>query len=434
MIFRLNKNRLVGATLALTLAVTATGCDGLLTVRNPATVLVEDLSDPNLVPELTNTVINEFQIGFHQWTLYGGILSDEITSGHNFETIQFIDLRQIDHTNASANANVYNTFQRTRAASDTVAARLQVVMGDSAGRSLELARVRAYSALVYAMMGEFFCATPIDPIGAAISSDSLSQIAVTRARAAIQVANAYKAAGRPAARADSMINFARVAGARAALNRGDNATAIELATGVPANFQIWAMHSSAQGFMNNVYFAGTQGTNRYVGVAAGFRNLNDPRVRHSATSGTGHDQRTLLWTPFQPPSFSGHNPTTPAPFTSSTNIRIASGLEARYILAEAQGPTAANVAFVNERRAVGGMPALAAGVGAAEYHAALRDQRRRDFYIDGHRLGDLRRYKRTGQGDFFPTGEHPTPGRGTYGTSECFVPSLAERILNPNYP
>jgi hypothetical protein len=71
---------------------------------------------------------------------------------------------------------------------------------------------------------------------------------------------------------------------------------------------------------------------------------------------------------------------------------------------------------------------------AANFTANLRDQRRRDFFLDGHRLGDLRRYMKNGGTNYFPTGLHPNQTRGgSYDTSVCFLPTDAEIIGNPNY-
>ncbi len=89
------------------------------------------------------------------------------------------------------------------------------------------------------------------------------------------------------------------------------------------------------------------------------------------------------------------------------------------------------LAFLNERRAVGGQTAL--GSLPADPQAELRDQRRRDFFLDGHRVGDLRRYKRLYGVDQWPKGTHPDPFIGTYGDAECFIPPLNEKLGNPNY-
>lgn len=103
-------------------------------------------------------------------------------------------------------------------------------------------------------------------------------------------------------------------------------------------------------------------------------------------------------------------------------------------MAEAEGPTAATLAFVNERRAVGTQPPLAASATGEEIMAALRDQRSRDFYLDGHRVGNLRRYMKQGINDpshQFPTGIHPGTD-DVYGDATCFAISQGERSANPN--
>lgn len=422
--------------LAFGLAGGATGCDSLLNVTNPATFGDEDLDDVLLSPQVVNGVVARVQFMIDDLALNSAILTDEAVTGNNFETVQRVDLRQVDPNNSG---DVYGPLQASRALADSAEARLKRVYGDSAAFGVGIARVQAYGALTYALMGEFLCYAPVEPTSDAVNSDSLFRIAITRANAAMATVSAHRAtwgvttradSALRTARADSLMNLARVAGARAYLNLGEKAQAAALASQVPATFEMRAFYNDVNS--TNVFQGSTTGTNRNLGVDVAFRNLADPRVRHSAVDSTGHDQKTRLFTPRVAPSFSGWNSTTPTSFTRSTSIRMASGLEAQYILAEAQGPTAANVAFINARRAVGGQAALSNPT-QAQFLAAVMDQRRRDFFLDGHRLGDLRRYKRLYSQDFFPTGQHPTADRGTYGTSECFVPTIAEEVGNPGY-
>ena len=82
-------------------------------------------------------------------------------------------------------------------------------------------------------------------------------------------------------------------------------------------------------------------------------------------------------------------------------MRFASGLEARYIGIEADGPTAAMLTFVNVRRAVVGKAAV--NLTGPALLTEFRQQRAYDFYLTGQRLGDLRRYATSGT-DLFPTG------------------------------
>lgn len=405
----------------------AGACDSLLTIDNPATHAEEDLDNVAYAPGMVTGVVARFQFMYDDLALNSAIITDEAVTGHNFETTQRVDLRLVTKENSG---DVYAPLQYARSAADSFEVRLRRLLPDSADRALGVARVQAYGAMTYVLMGDFLCEAPVDPRSGAISPDSMYRIAISRAARAVATASAFKANGGPAARADSLIHLARLAAARAHLNLGEKTQAAALAAQVPAAFDFRTHYNIPNS--NNVFFTSTQGTNRNLGVDAAFRGLNDPRVRHSATGGTGHDQRTILFTPFQSPSFSGYSATANVAFARETSIRFASGLEARYIVAEAQGATPENVAFINSRRAVGGQATLVAPT-EAEFLAALMDQRRRDFFLDGHRIGDLRRYRRLYGVDFFPTGTHPTPGRGEYGSSVCFVPTQAEIVGNPGY-
>jgi hypothetical protein len=64
----------------------------------------------------------------------------------------------------------------------------------------------------------------------------------------------------------------------------------------------------------------------------------------------------------------------------------------------------------------------------------LREQRARDMYLGGFRLGDLRRYARQGINDprhRFPTDPHPVAG-WSYGDATCFPLPIQEFVGNPN--
>ncbi len=123
-----------------------------------------------------------------------------------------------------------------------------------------------------------------------------------------------------------------------------------------------------------------------------------------------------------------------ATFAPVTTVRIASGLEAQYIIAEAQGPTPATLIFVNQRRAAGLQSAVTLTGDALM--AELRDQRSRDFYLDNHRLGDLRRYKEFYGVDLFPKGPYPgsTTGQVYNEAVTCWPLPVNELSANPNIP
>ena len=134
--------------------------------------------------------------------------------------------------------------------------------------------------------------------------------------------------------------------------------------------------------------------------------------------------------PYRPLMYQGYDSTVTEQIVElSTSVRFATALEARYIIAEASGPTAATLAFVNERRAVGKQSAVS--VSGDALMAALREQRARDFFMAVQRHGDLRRYLALYGLDLFPTGKYPVTDE-LYGDARCFIIPLSESGANPN--
>ncbi|MBL8999380.1 MAG: hypothetical protein JNL44_19145, partial [Gemmatimonadetes bacterium] len=74
----------------------------------------------------------------------------------------------------------------------------------------------------------------------------------------------------------------------------------------------------------------------------------------------------------------------------SSPIRLASKLEADYIAAEAGGTTTM-LALIQARRAANSLPPYGGTTTDAAVLAEFEDQRAYEFYLEGKRLGDLRR-------------------------------------------
>jgi hypothetical protein len=281
---------------------------------------------------------------------------------------------------------------------------------------------------------------------------------VQRFDSAIKVATAARAAAAalPAssgntariAAADSIANWARVGAARASLQRNDKAKAVEYARAVTGmgtandfEFRVYFNESTALLIYNidrdrlsggaGVTTGSISGTN-YIG-------LDDARVPYPLTAaGAPQPEPTMggsFVVPNSPPSFSSFNGMkTGADFTYGGWIRIASLLEAKYIIAEAEGPTAANIAFVESRRAAFPSSTTPNAVTATNFYDSLREQRRRDFYLDGHRMGDLRRYEKQQGLDLWPSGSYFGSTTIQYGTQKCWPLTLAEATNNPLVP
>lgn len=451
------RHRVAALGVALLAAGTLGACDSLLDVENPQAIAPEQLDDRVNLNLLVNGVIGEFQSMFDGLVYFSGVFSDELRNHFTFFEEGLIDQRDVSSGNGTASILVYSPLQRTRGLADSTAVRFQRILGDSANSDLRLARVLAYGGTTYVLMAEHLCDAPVNLSRPYSPEELLRDFALPRFQRAIDVANAARAAAaatspatttsrRLVAGADSVLSFARVGAARANLNlyslTGNDAARLEaarLAAQVPSNFLLYALYSDNSTAENNfVYSRLTQSTAASV-LGTPFQGLLDPRVPIPAS--TDPRQTGLsFFAPNSPTAYSTYSGTLPgAEFDRGSNIRVASGLEARYIQAEAEGLNVANLAFVNSRRAIGGSPALAASISPAAFQAALREQRRIDLYLDGHRLGDLRRYRKQfgsniEQLNRFEQGPYLESTTVSFADQYCFPVNSSEIAGNPNYP
>ncbi len=405
------------------------GCD-LLTVTNPGAITEEDLDDPARIPLIVHGVMGEFQRAYGWYTLYSASFSGETTDTHTFAENRDVQLREVTSFTGLLGTS-YVRLQRTRAAGDEAASRIRALLGAEAESHLGLARSLAYSGYSLVLLAESHCSAPID-VSAAHTPEVLFGMAIERFEDAINVAT--NARNTSPVAADSILNLARLGAARAALNRGEDARAVGFADQVPANFEFWVAFSDNSTPEHNQFWNATRASasNAHLQPGPGFVELDDPRIPMSPElrqlqSPAGYvDLRGHV--PFRPYNYEGWGSV--EMIEQDTDIRFASGLEARYIVAEAQGSTTETLTFVNQRRAVGGQPAV--DLAGDALMAELRDQRRRDLYLTGHRMGDLRRYITDGTGNFFPTGQWTFGGARQYGTQTCWPIPNSELSSNPN--
>jgi hypothetical protein len=225
--------------------------------------------------------------------------------------------------------------------------------------------------------------------------------------------------------------MARVGAARASLKLGDGAKAMTYASQVPASYEKWAYYSANSVRENNIFNVPAGVSGAWLSMGPSFLALNDlraPRTTLTTLRGLNSNPIVPAQTPYM---FQGWSPTAVNNMiVTNTSIKFATGLEAQYVVAEAQGATAATLAFVNARRAVGGKPAV--DLTGNDLMAELRVQRSLDFYLTGQRLGDLRRYKAKNGIDLFPSGKFPITN-DVYSDATCFVVPLTEKNSNPNY-
>ncbi|HKO16732.1 MAG TPA: hypothetical protein VJU87_10855 [Gemmatimonadaceae bacterium] len=441
------RRRALGLATAALLAMTTGACNDFLQVKNPGAIQEQDVDNPAYISLLVNGVIGEFQPAFSSTALYSGIFTDELANFHGFSENIDIDRRAVGVSNGTYAGGVYTPLQSARFMADTVASLLRSFLGDSAARDVRLARSLDYAGYAYTLLAEQMCSAPING-GASESPDQLFGTALARFNDAIQVATAASTNAATSAAnkrsADSLLTLAQIGAARVSLDLGKAADAIGFATPVatnPALDSTWGFrvyHSANTSREYDPFYAAASGgaSAEYVGITnTPYETLvGDPRIPHPTT--TEKTQQGDAIVPNSPLMFSTYNGTaTGADFTRDASITFASKLEARYILAEAQGQNATNLAFLNSRRAIGGDTPLVAPTDA-DYMAALREQRARDLYLAGYRLGDLRRYIRLYKVDLFQTGtfKSPVPAPPTFGDQTCWPIPQAEYTGNHNLP
>ncbi|MFL5576648.1 MAG: RagB/SusD family nutrient uptake outer membrane protein [Gemmatimonadaceae bacterium] len=439
----------------------ATACSDFLKVENPGAEPIDKIGDPAYATLLVNGAIREFQKMIGDVALYSGDLSDEITAAHSNNSYRDLDRRVFDNSLDLVSLS-YSPIQRARFAADTAATILMTQDGDKAGADPQVARLLALGGYSRVILGETFCEAPLK-VSAPYKPDSLFRLAIVQFDSAITIATAAKAAGNLPASADSILNLALVGAARAALNAGDKTKAIEYASKVAPGFDFRIPFAegipTTPGYPINPFWnaTGVPGTNGLAtsnssnGIAfssaslwyiAGptFQGLNDQRMpitsaRVSTMSTTAGLSTGFV--PLRPKSFGGWT-ATGTPISPGSSMRIASYVEAQYIIHEAEGGTAATLAFINGERAqyqpASDGPSTAATPDAIL--AELRNQRRREFYLDGHRLGDLRRYKAQYGLDYFTQGDYPNTANktGSYGSATCMPVPVSEYNGNPNMP
>jgi hypothetical protein len=430
------------SALALGGLLTLGGCDAadeLLRAENPERINESQLDNKKLADVLANSVIGEFQRMYADPFIWrASMLTDEQVTGINWEGTARLNQRLIRYDEGDADL-MFSRLSASRAMADTVSGRLRNLL-DAPTTDARLATALAYGGYSYVLMAETLCEASINLSDRAFSTDELFQFAVVRLEEALQVAEASN-------RTD-LANLARVGLARAHLGLGNEAEVKRYAAQVPEDFVFWVEYSDISPEQENILFNRVTGGNHALGVHPKFVNgtfgaqdlvstQTDPRIQHTTKWTKGHNGLTKLYKPFQPLSYSGFNGAVqadggkPILFEKGTDIKLASGLEARHHAAEADGPTAVTLAFVNERRAFGNQAPV--DLSGAALMAELREQRGRDLYLGGFRLGDLRRWKAQGV-DLFPAGTHPNEEWGAYGDATCFPIPLEEYNANPNLP
>jgi hypothetical protein len=405
------------AGIACAAAVAGIGCN--LDVKNP-TVIDAATFNPNTDgTTLALSSQTNFYIAFQSVALYGGLISDELWAGAARLQTKRLAARVFASTD-DINGDFFAPLSLAIASNENAIAAL--ASGAGAATDLNLARASMNMGFALEMMAETMCAGVIQG-GPQLSDAQLLDSAITRFTSAVTVATAAGSSGA------SILNASNVGLARAYLQKGDYPHASQTATLVPANFSVNVVTSanvSTQGTLGNAFYGNTvQGQI----VSPERYRIGDARLPVDSTR-PGSTLNAVKYV--VQAKYNGYG----------DPIRLASGLEAQYIAAEAalhgSGTTSAAITLINARRAVGGQGAYGGATDTLSVVTELLNQRARDFWLEGKKLGDLRRNPSVALASVLtdPNGAPfyvPNKTPPTFGSTFCAPIPPQETNANPNF-
>ena len=239
------------------------------------------------------------------------IYSGEVWTGAVRQETNDIARRAIADTNIDLNGTFWAPLQVSIATNDQVVAVLQ--NAPDFDSSLNAARSSMWSGFAVELMGEIFCQGVIK-VGAPLTPVQTQDSAIVRFQRAIDIASRLTGA-----EAVKILNASRVGIARAYLQKADYTNAIQASSQVPDEFvanAIYVDDPQSRGRTANSVFTTLQGNTQIA--APDYRALNDPRVSFLDAGTNAQDGRNRLYRQRKYTAF-------------VTPIRVASGLEARYI-------------------------------------------------------------------------------------------------------
>ena len=424
----------------------ALACGDLLSLEqeDPSQILAANVYAPQNANLLVNGAIGDFECAYFRYTTAAGLLGDELVNAFANTTTDHYDRRTHPLTGTYAgscgghqNPGVYTSLSVARASADTILARLETwtdaQMPPTVNRQVLIARAAAYAGYSLLLLGEGMCSAAIN-IGPELTPAELFAEARIRFDKAVTAATAANDA--------TLLNLARVGRARTLLN-------LAFPTPTTPDLQLMALVAADAAAVTaftvnnvasitgttrqqNTIFAHTGGTGSsnfssvdptFVNLTFGSPAVADPRVLVTVTTQTGTDGLTPIR--FQ---------------RKYANLGAAAPLarrtEARLMLAEAYalgvgGTSQDAVTIINELHNAAVIPDYDPNAaGALPVLQQVREERRRELFLESHRLGDMRRYGLP----LIPAAGTNFPRGGQYGEMRCFPLPAVERNNNPNIP
>jgi hypothetical protein len=401
-------------------------CRDITTLKqeNPSQLSAGTLFVPANAQLIVNGAISDFECAYTRYVVASGLLGDELIAAisqvRNFDydrrTLPTSAEYGTSDCTGTQYPGVFTTLSVARASADTALGKLEGWTDEEVpNRTKLIGQSAAYAGYSLVLLGEGMCSAAIN-VGPEMTPEQLFTEAKARFDKAIDAATTAGDA--------TTLHFAQLGRARASLDLGDPAGAATDAALIPDGFVVNVNTDAADVRRQNLVYVHTIQSS-FSSVDPSFRNVMwgdslDPRVAVTNTGVVGTANNTEIWAANKA-------------LTVTSPMAIAKWSEAQLIIAEADiaasNPDGA-VTIINELHSRVHIPAYdATGATPDEVLAQVIEERRREFFLEGHRLGDIRRYD-------LPLVPAPgTPyaiGGGTYGDQRCFPLPDVERVHNPN--
>ena len=403
-------------TLAALLATMGCG-DSFFEVSDPDILEASNIDPEADGPTLARSAFQNLVDAYGDHIVYSAWWSHEARVGDTFPTRNEFGRRFLDDTNGTLNGEVWTPLARAATTGELVVGTLQGTPGIALAIG---AFTEGYAML---LMAEAFCegtvaSDPQEP-GPKMTTAQMLDLAVERLTLARSEALASGDDEGP-----GLANAALVGIARAHLQAGRKSEAAAAASQVPPLFLYefkYVDDAANRGRVgNNVWNFTTARQSlvvppEYMAIS----DAGDPRIKYQDSGGLAQDSELQF---IKQQKYLGYG----------IPIRLASGLEARYIVAEATGSMSDQLSLINDRRAAAGQPPFVS-TSATEVFAELMMQRALDFWLEGKKMGDWRR-----NGNAVPfvlpdNSAYYKEGVGSVGDQKCYAVPDAEKRTNPNF-
>jgi len=409
------------ATLSAGLAMTACRDITRLQQSNPG-----QLGPEVFAPENADLIVNssrgDFECAFNDYIAASGTFMDELANAISFTSNFDQDRRTLtpdepygtNDCTAQQQAGVYTPLSVARASNDVAVAHLEGwTDAQVTDRSQLIGVASTYAGYSLVLLGEGMCSAALD-LGPEETPAQLFADAKTRFDTA--VAAATRAGDTPT------LNLALLGRARTELDLGNSADAATDAAQIPPGFEVDIDHDATATRRQNLVFIQTI-QSEFASVDTSIQNRfaadHDPRIAVTNTGKLGTDGFTIVW--FANKDASATSPQALAKYS-----------EAQLIIAENDANTGdlnGAKTIINTLRTAAGQTAFSPGsLTLPVVMAEIVEQRRRELFLEGHRMGDIRRLGLP----LSPATGAPYVSGGTYGDQSCFPLPNVERINNPN--